>query len=99
MKGDNNMKFYGMEKTYLKFYWRAHKHYNMYHQVSSLYSMMHEASMYREEITSLYFANKITSEEYSQKYELVGAMERKVQNLLYEVQYHINQMELDLILI
>lgn len=91
------MKFYGMEKTYIKFYWRAHLRYKRHHQVSSLFTMMQEASCYREEITSLFFAGKITKEEYSQKYELLGAMERKVQNLLHEVQCHINEMELELI--
>lgn len=91
------MKFYGMEKTYIKFYWRAHVRYKRYKNLSCLYSMMHEASCYREEITSLYFVGKMTEEEYSQKYEFVGLMERKVQNLLHEVQCHINEMELDLI--
>ena len=91
------MKFYGMEKTYIKFFWRAHKRYKKHHQMNAIFNMMHEASCYREEITSLFFANKITSEEYSQKYELVGAMERRIQNLLHEVQCHINEMELEII--
>ena len=91
------MKFYGMEKTHIKFYWRAHRRYKRSHQVSCLYMMMYEAGCYREEITALFFGNKITKEEYSQKYELLGQMERKVQNLLHEVQCHINEMELELI--
>lgn len=86
-----------MEKTYIKFYWRADLRYKRYHQVSCLFTMMQEASCYREEITSLFFAGTITKEEYSQKYELLGAMERKVQHLLHEVQCHINEMELELI--
>lgn len=91
------MKFYGMEKTYLKFYWRAHLRYKRYHQVSCLFTMMQEAACYREEITTLFFAGTINKDEYSQKYELLGAMERKVQHLLHEVQCHINEMELELI--
>lgn len=91
------MKFYGMEKTYIKFYWKSHVRYNRYHQLDAIFNMMHEAACYREEITSLYFVGKMTEEEYSQKYEFVGLMERKVQNLLHEVQCHINEMELDLI--
>lgn len=91
------MKFYGMEKTYIKFYWQAHVRYNRYHHLDAIFDMMHEASCYREEITSLYFLGKMTEEEYSQKYQFVGLMENKVQNLLHEVQCHINEMELDLI--
>lgn len=91
------MKFYGMEKTYLKFYWLNHVRYKRNKHVDYLFSMMQEASCYREEITSLFFAGKISKEEYSQKYELLGQMERKVQHLLHEVQCHINEMELELI--
>ena len=91
------MKFYGMEKTYINFYWRAHIRYKRSKHVDYLFSMMHEAACYREEITSLFFLHKISEEEYSQKYELLGAMERKVQRLLHEVQCHINEMELELI--
>lgn len=91
------MKFYGMEKTYIKFYWKAHLRYKRNKHVDYLFSMMHEAACYREEITALFFGNKITKEEYSQKYELLGQMERKVQHLLHEVQCHINEMELELI--
>lgn len=91
------MKFYGMEKTHLKFYWLNHVRYKRSKHIDYLFSMMHEASCYREEITSLFFAKKITIEEYSQKYELLGQMERKVQHLLHEVQCHINEMELELI--
>lgn len=91
------MKFYGMEKTHIKFYWKAHLRYKRHKHLSCLYSMMYEAGCYREEITALFFSNKITKEEYSQKYELLGAMERKVQNLLHDVQCHINELELELI--
>ena len=91
------MKFYGMEKTYLKFYWLNHVRYKRSKHIDYLFSMMHEASCYREEIASLFFAKKITIEEYYQKYELFVQMERKVQRLLHEVQCHINEMELELI--
>ena len=91
------MKFYGMEKTYIKFYWKAHVRYKRTKKLNYLFNMMHEAACYREEITSLYFVGKMTEEEYSQKYEFVGLMERKVQNLLYEVQCLINEMELEII--
>lgn len=91
------MKFYGMEKIYIKYYWVNHVRYKRSKMVSYLFSMMHEAACYREEITALFFGNKITKEEYSQKYELLGQMERKVQHLLHEVQCHINEMELELI--
>ncbi len=91
------MKFYGMEKVYIKFYWRAHVRYKRTNKLNYLFNMMHEASCYREEISSLYFCNTISEEEYSQKYELMRAMERKIQNLLHEVQCHINEMELEII--
>ena len=91
------MKYYEMEKTYIKFYWRAHVRYKRTKKLNYLFDMMHEAGCYREEITSLYFVGKMTEEEYSQKYEFVGLMERKVQNLLHEVQRHINEMELEII--
>ncbi len=86
-----------MEKTYIKFYWLNHVRYKRSNHIDYLFSMMHEAACYREEITALFFGNKITREEYSQKYELLGQMERKVQHLLHEVQCHINEMELELI--
>lgn len=91
------MKFYGMEKSYIKFYWRAHVRYKKCKRLNWIFTMMYEASSYREEITSLFYAGTITKEEYSQKYKLLGQMERKVQNLLHEVQCHINEMELELI--
>lgn len=91
------MKFYAMEKTYIKFYWRAHVSFKRTKRLHYLFTMMQEASCYREEITCLFFAGTINKKEYSQKYELLGAMERRIQNLLHEVQCHINEMELDLI--
>lgn len=91
------MKFYGMEKTYIKFYWKAHMRYKKYKRIDLLFTMMYEASNYREEITSLFYAGTINKEEYAQKYKLLGQMERKVQNLLHEVQCHINEMELEII--
>lgn len=91
------MKFYGMEKTYIKFYWQSHIRYKRTKKLNYLFTMMQEASCYREEITLLFFDGSINKEEYAKKYELLGAMERKVQNLLHEVQCHINEMELELI--
>lgn len=91
------MKFYGMEKIYIKYYWVNHVRYKKSKMVNYLFSMMHEAACYRDEISNLFFSNKITPEVYSQKYELYRQMERKVQNLLHEVQCHINEMELELI--
>lgn len=91
------MKFYGMEKAYLKLYWRSHMRYKKNKRIHYLFSMMCEASSYKEEIISLFYAGTITKEEYAQKYKLLGQMERKVQHLLHEVQCHINEMELELI--
>lgn len=91
------MKFYGMEKTYIKFYYRNDMRYKRTKKLNYLFEMMHESSCYREEITSLFYDGRINKEEYSNKYKLLGAMESKVQNLLHEVQCHINEMELELI--
>ena len=91
------MKFYGMEKDYIKFFWRAEVHYKRHKRLNWLFNMMHETGCYREEITSLFYSGTITEKEYSQKYKLLGQMERKVQNLLHEVQCHINELELEII--
>lgn len=91
------MKLYRMERTYIKCYWESEVSFKRTKRLNYLFNMMLEASYYREEITTLFFRNKITKEEYSQKYELLGQMERKVQHLLHEVQCHINEMELELI--